>query len=68
MFRIAKEKCIGCGACVSTCNEVYDFANDGLVEVKAQPTEENMASALEAMSNCPTEAIEKVEENKTTTN
>jgi ferredoxin len=38
------------------------------VEVKAQPTEENMASALEAMSNCPTEAIEKVEENKTTTN
>lgn len=62
MFKIDKEKCLGCGACVNTCQEVYDFGDDGLVEVKEQPTEETMARAIEAMENCPTDAIVKEEE------
>ena len=57
MFKIIKEKCMGCGACVSTCDEVYDYDVDGLAMVKAQPTEENMSCAVEAMENCPTDAI-----------
>ena len=29
MFKVVKDRCIGCGACVGTCNEVYDFDDDG---------------------------------------
>lgn len=61
MFKINKEKCIGCGACVGTCDEVFDFDNDNLANVKKQPTDENMELALEALENCPTDAIEKEE-------
>jgi len=59
MFRVNKDKCIGCGACVGTCNEVFDFEDDGLADVKAQPTEENLELANTALENCPTGAIEK---------
>lgn len=59
MFKINEDKCIGCGACVGTCDEVYDFNDDNLAYVKEQPTEENMESAIEALENCPTDAIEK---------
>ncbi len=62
MFKINKDKCIGCGACVGTCNEVFDFDDDNLATVKNQPTKENLELATEALENCPTGAIEKVEE------
>lgn len=62
MFKVNKEKCLGCGACVSTCKEVYDFDTDGLAKVIAQPTEETLKNATEAKENCPTDAIEIVEE------
>lgn len=62
MFKINKDKCIGCGACVGTCNEVFDFDDDNLAAVKNQPTKENLELATEALENCPTGAIEKVEE------
>lgn len=62
MFRVEKERCIGCGACVGTCNEVYDFDDDNLAVVKAQPTEDNVEVATEALENCPTNAIIKEEE------
>lgn len=58
MFKINKEKCIGCGACVGTCDEVFGFDEDNLATVKNQPTEENLNLATEAKENCPTEAIE----------
>ena len=59
MFKVNKEKCIGCGACVGTCNEVFDFDDDNLATVKEQPTEENLELATEALENCPVGAIEK---------
>jgi ferredoxin len=68
MYKVNKDKCIGCGACVSTCPEVFAFGDDGLAEVIAQPNEENINLANEALENCPTDAIEIVEEEKTTTN
>ena len=61
MFKVNKDKCIGCGACVGTCNEVYDFGDDGLAYVKEQPTNENLELANIALENCPTGAIEKEE-------
>ena len=62
MFKVNKEKCIGCGACVGACNEVFDFDDDNLATVKNQPTKENLELATEALENCPVCAIEKVEE------
>jgi len=67
MFKVNKDKCIGCGACVGTCNEVFDFDDDGLATVKAQPTEENTEKSIEALEGCPTNAIEKVEEKEEAT-
>ena len=59
MFKVNKDRCIGCGACVGTCNEVFDFDDDNLATVKQQPKEENLELATEALENCPVGAIEK---------
>lgn len=59
MFKVDKEKCIGCGACVGTCDNVFDFDDDNLAYVKNQPNNEDENLAIEAMENCPTNAIEK---------
>ena len=59
MFKVDKENCIGCGACVGTCDNVFDFDDDNLAYVKNQPNNENENLAIEAMENCPTNAIEK---------
>lgn len=59
MFKVVKERCIGCGACVGNCGEVYDFDNDGHAYVKTQPTDENIEKATEALEGCPTAAIVK---------
>lgn len=61
MFKVIKDRCIGCGACVGTCDEVFDFDDDGLATIKNQPTEENKEKAVEALEGCPTNAIEKEE-------
>lgn len=59
MFKVNKDKCLGCGACVGTCPEVFDFGDDNLAEVVNEPSKDNMDSAMEALENCPTGAIEK---------
>ncbi len=60
MFKVDKDKCIGCGACVETTNhEVFDFDDDNLACVKKDATDKNMDLAIEAMESCPTNAIEK---------
>lgn len=59
MLKVDKDRCIGCGACVGTCDSVFDFDDEGLSFVKNQPSEENMDTAIEAMENCPTDAIIK---------
>ena len=58
-LKINKDKCIGCGQCVSLCEDVFDFDDDNLAYVKNQPNNENENLAIEAMENCPTNAIEK---------
>lgn len=59
MFKVNKDKCLGCGACVGTCDEVFTIDDDNLATVMNQPTNDNMDLAVEAMENCPTGAIEK---------
>ncbi len=57
---VNKEACIGCGVCVATDPEHFDFGDDGLSEVIS---EENIdtENVKNAMASCPTNAINYAE-------
>ena len=38
-LKINQDKCIGCGQCVSICEDVFNFNDDGLAEVIETPPE-----------------------------
>ena len=54
MVSINKETCIGCGACVSTCPEVFEMGDDGKAKVKAQ---KDSPCVKKATDECPVKAI-----------
>lgn len=54
MIIINKKKCIGCGACVAICPEVFKIGSDGKSHVKNQKGKCNIKSAIEG---CPVQAI-----------
>ena len=56
MVKVGQKKCIGCGACVSICPEVFELNEDGKAKVKAQ---KNIPCVKEAIDSCPVEAIIK---------
>lgn len=53
---VNKEKCIGCGLCVSIAGGVFEFDEDGKARVKNEISEEEKA-IQEAVDSCPVEAI-----------
>ena len=55
---IDREGCISCGLCASTCEDVFQFADDGKAEVIKQPEGENEETmAREAAEGCPVAVI-----------
>lgn len=57
-LKVDKEKCIGCGQCVSICDSVFDFDDDNLAKVIQNPVNDDVKEeALAALESCPTEAI-----------
>lgn len=56
MVSVNKEKCIGCGACVSTCEEVFEL-KDGKAIVKKGKEKSKSPCVKEAVEICPVEAI-----------
>ncbi len=55
---IDEETCIGCEACVDTCPEVFEMADDkARVKVEVVP-KDLIQSCKEAAENCPVEAIQ----------
>lgn len=59
-LKVNKDKCISCGMCVSTCEEVFEFDDDNQAMVVENPvSEEHMEEATIAMESCPTGAIEE---------
>lgn len=65
---VNKDKCISCGACVGLVDEVFEFGEDDLAQVKndvdfTNMTEELESSVKDAIEGCPTEAIEELENN-----
>ncbi len=58
---VNKELCIGCGACVSTCDKVFKLGDDGKSEVIENADLDQNAQCIEqAADACPAQAI-KVE-------
>ena len=51
---VDKDKCIGCGACVSICGATFDM-KDGKAVVKAQP--KKLTCEKDAANSCPVQAI-----------
>ncbi len=56
--KVDKDLCIGCGACVFLCPEVFKIGNDGKSEVIPEVDyKENKAGIQKAVENCPVQAI-----------
>ncbi len=53
-IKVDKEKCIGCGLCVSLCPEVFQLGEDGKAEVK---NPQRGCDIEEAAESCPVGAI-----------
>lgn len=63
-FIVDEDACIGCGACASICEEVFEINDKGYAvakdgEVKDEEIKEN---AISAMEGCPTDAIHEDKE------
>lgn len=60
-LKVNKDKCIGCGQCVSlTDQKVFDFNEEGLAEAITEEVPKELEEVSnEAKNNCPTEAIEE---------
>ncbi len=59
-LKVNKDKCIGCGQCVSICDSVYDFDDDNLAKVVVETIPEDLEEdSTAAMESCPTGAIEE---------
>ena len=57
--KVNQDACIGCGACCSICDSVFEIGDEGLSEVKTEEVNEYLQEAVrEACDACPTGAIE----------
>jgi ferredoxin len=56
-FKVDQEECVGCGACESTCPEVFRLENDKSQIILTPVPEEYQSIALEAEEGCPVSAI-----------
>lgn len=58
-FRV-NENCIGCGLCEATCPNVFHLTEEGYaVAISEDVHEEDIDLAMQALENCPVEAIVK---------
>ena len=55
--KIDTEKCIGCGACVSICAEVFELNDEAKSVVKKADYAKNAKGIEEAKEACPVQAI-----------
>ena len=58
-FKVDKDLCIGCGACASICEEVFEITDDGYATAKDEEVtnDEIKENAISALESCPTSAI-----------
>ncbi|MCS7135359.1 MAG: ferredoxin [Candidatus Aenigmarchaeota archaeon] len=56
MITVDKDICIGCGACIAVCPQVFEMGKDGKSQVREQ---KNIKCVDEAIKACPVGAITK---------
>ena len=56
MVSVDKEECIGCGACIALCGEVFEMI-DGKALVKKGKEKSKLPCIKEAIESCPTQVI-----------
>lgn len=56
MVKVDQNKCIGCGACASICEQVFEI-KDGKSHVKKGQDKSKLPCVKEAIDSCPVEAI-----------
>lgn len=62
MFRVNKEKCIGCGMCATLCPDVFELKEDGKSSIKeGADLNKNEDCIKQAVESCPVGAIEKID-------
>ncbi len=69
-----REKCIGCGACVALCPEIFEMTEDGKASLKKGKKNEvtgnfekelaGLSCSQEAVDACPVEIIRIITEEK----
>ena len=59
MVKVNSEKCIGCGSCVSVCDEVFEIDSEThKARVKAGQENSERDCVQQAKDFCPVQAIE----------
>ena len=59
---VDKNACIGCGACVGTCDKVFGFDDNYAEVIVDEITEDLKEDAMDALEGCPVDAISIVDE------
>lgn len=59
VVKVIRDKCIGCGLCISICPEVFEMEDDAISHVKdANGDKKYPKQVKESVDSCPTQAIE----------
>lgn len=62
-IKVNKDTCIGCGACQAICPLVFEYDDEGLMDVKTNEVNDEVKDdAIDAMEGCPVGAIEVEDE------
>lgn len=58
-IKVNEDACIGCGACMAICDEVFEMNDEGLSVAKTNEVtdEEIKEQVKDAAESCPTSAI-----------
>lgn len=57
-IKVNQDVCIGCGACLSIADDLFEMNDDGLSQAKVETVpEDKKEQANEAVESCPTGAI-----------
>ena len=59
---VDKNACIGCGACVGTCDKVFGFEDNYAEVIVDEIPEDLKEDAMDALEGCPVVAISIVDE------
>ncbi len=57
---VDREVCIGCGMCASTAPDVFELDDENIATVVGEITDKNHNSTVEAVENCPVDAISRM--------